>query len=196
MQEFVPSNKTARTVGRGVKQRLGSIKVLTSDWDIYLSVDLNYTEKMIVCPARLTVIAQVAGCFKITCGGSAREGFGESLLTPAPHSPTINRSPLVNITSASVRLLILIWGLFYFHANEAWLKFVEIWVQILHLGSTIVYMLLPCLFADESISEVNAMVSTLCKLKCRTKEFEFVHAAPQPDNCTRAWSLAEIFLGL
>ncbi|GBP62241.1 hypothetical protein EVAR_44649_1 [Eumeta japonica] len=70
----------------------------------------------------------------------------------------------------------------YVDSFEKQFKFVQCSVQTLHLGSTIVYVLLPCLLADDSMSEVNAMASTLCKLKCRTKGHLLVHSQSSDDE--------------
>ncbi|GBP07539.1 hypothetical protein EVAR_4878_1 [Eumeta japonica] len=56
-------------VDRRAEQRLGSSQVLTSDsGDLYVC-RFNYTKRTYVCPARLTVTAQVAGGIRVTCGG-------------------------------------------------------------------------------------------------------------------------------
>ncbi|GBP11222.1 hypothetical protein EVAR_6040_1 [Eumeta japonica] len=62
MQEIVPRNKiacTCRTRSRATPWLLAPSRSSPATRDIYLRVDLNYTEQTDVCPARLTAIAQV-----------------------------------------------------------------------------------------------------------------------------------------
>ncbi|GBP47085.1 hypothetical protein EVAR_96040_1 [Eumeta japonica] len=57
-------------VGRGVERRLGSFQLLTSDsgYFSYTRINFNCTERTYMCPARLTVVAQV-GISKLRAEG-------------------------------------------------------------------------------------------------------------------------------
>ncbi|GBP62245.1 hypothetical protein EVAR_44653_1 [Eumeta japonica] len=76
----------------------------------------------------------------------------------------------VNATSALLRMLILIRGLFYYQTFESWPILVQYLFQALHLGGAIVCMMRSCVLAEASTNEVGAIVSNLYKLKCRTKD--------------------------
>ncbi|GBP08831.1 hypothetical protein EVAR_78235_1 [Eumeta japonica] len=72
IQGVVPRNEIARSCTPGVEQRLGSSRSLPATRDIYTRVDLSYTDRRDLCPARLTVIVQVWAVSKLSAEDSLR----------------------------------------------------------------------------------------------------------------------------